>query len=274
MKDEEEGEGYWSTFCKVMDQSIEASPSSSLGKHKKKRQEMMKTNANVVLRYYVSLMKKHAKVADLLTGLGTIEHHEHFLTFLDSLKKISAQDLDGSMHLGSVFEVLTLFIPKFDCFIDEFVDEMANYLRDLPFVTQMSFIQYCADEPWKLRLVDTLFCAHADRELVPIAKANERWKAYLKMPPSYEKFEHCVLALRPSYSSKDFINWLSFTVTTYAKLLCENTEVPPPALKDRAKAYVSDIFGWWKEINADEDEIDGAIPHAALVILPILPSLI
>lgn len=272
--DEEEGEGYWSTFCKVINQSVDPSPSPSSSKQKKKLQEAKKTNANIVLRYYVSLMKRHSGVVDLLTGTGTVEHHEHFLTFLESLKKITPQDLDGSTYLGSVFEVMALFITRFGIFTGEFVKEMAVFLKEMPFVPQMNFLQYCPDEQWKLALIDELFCLCAGRTFVPIAERSKAWKARLKEPPSYSKFESCILALRPSYVSRDLISWLSFVVTTYAKLLKESPDVPSLGLKGKASAYVDEIFGWWKESNADEDEIDGAIPTASLVVLPILPSLI
>lgn len=274
--DEEEGEGYWSTFCKVINQSVEAPQNSSFKKTKKKKhQDAKKANASIVLRYYVSLMKKHSGVVDLLTGAGTVEHHEHFLTFLESLKKITPQDLDGSIYLGSVFEILALFITRFDCFITEFVSEMAEFLKEMPFVPQMHFLQYCPDEQWKLSLIDELFCTYAGRAFVPFAKGSRAWRACLKEPPSYGKFESCVLALKPSYVSRDLINWMSFVVTTYAKLLKEGADVPSLGLKDRAGEYVDEIFGWWKESNDDEDdEDDAAIPAASLVVLPLLPSLI
>lgn len=219
-------------------------------------------------------MKKHNEIIDLLTGAGSVEHHEHFLTFIETLKNISEQDLDGSLYVGSIFEIMSLFLSKFDCFMNEFVNEMSKFLKEQPFLTQMSFIQYCPDEHWKLSLVDALICVHTDRTLVPIVSGNKKWREYLKRPASYDKFEFCILALRQSYVSKDLMNWLSFAVTTYARLLEGTTGEPSFTLKERANAYVDDIFGWWKKVNADEDEIDSAIPPATLVVLPILPSLI
>lgn len=270
---------FWSTFCKVIMKCLDTPAKGPVKKRKKRSQEWPKGNANAVLRYYVTLMKKHIRTAALISGTGTVEHREHFLTFLELFQKVGAQNFDGEIYLGTVFEALGLIAPSFESFSSELTTSVTGLLKALPFTSQMGFIQGLPDGVCKLRVLDALICAHTDRTLTPFNRGNKKWKSLLKEPPSYGKLEECIFALRPSYLSHDLLNWLAFVTTNYAKLLAltsqEGLDTPSPTVKCAAMAYTDNIFSWWKDSSTEYGDVDNAaVPLAASVTFPMLHTLV